>query len=178
MTIQYYQNLDLDKINKEELKTIIEKIKKNPCCLSVNFKDSSTKGYHVSIICNKKCDICRFVFDDQKRYEIDLGRDEKFKNTTFTEKEYFRGNMKTLKHYCERCKTYGIPTQTLSKRDLTIDEVREKMKFGKIKNYPYQLVYLGYIYLECPICHWFKFVKKSELANMEIKKHDDKIIDV
>lgn len=158
----YYQNIDADNITKEELYRIIKKIKNNRCCLNVKFKESSLKGYHILLECAiKSCDLCRLVFDDMKRYEIDLGREEKFKNTTFTEKEYFTGNMQTIKHYCERCLKYGN-AQTLTRRELEIQDVRKKLRIGKIDNISYQLVYLAYIYLECPICHWFKFVKKKD----------------
>jgi hypothetical protein len=158
--MEYYNTLDLDSIDKKQLEEITKKIKKCKNCLSVQSKDSSSKGYHVSIICKIKCDICRLVFDDQKRYEIDLGRDEKFKNTTFDEKEWFRGNMNTIKQKCDRCFHYGINT-TLNKRDIDLETVKEKMRIGKINGYSPIVVYLGYDYFECPICHWFKFVKKK-----------------
>lgn len=158
--MQYYQNLDLDKITKENLQKIIDKIKLNPCCLGVQVKDSSLKGYHVLLICKKKCDICRFVFDDMKRYEIDFNREEKFKNTLFTEKEFFRGNTSTLKEHCERCLKYDVVT-TMSKRELELNEVKKKMKYDKLEEYDYRVVYLCYDYFECPICHWFKFKKRG-----------------
>ncbi len=167
----YYQNIDLDKCDKEQLESIIAKVRKQPCCLKIDYKDSSSKGYHIMMICSKVCDTCRFVFDDAKRYEIDFGRDEKFKNTTFTEKEWFRGNMNTIKEKCDRCAKYGNHV-TMSKRELEIDEVKEKMKIGKIHGYPYQIVYLAFIYFECPICHWFKFVKKKNMPNVNIEGYN------
>lgn len=160
----YYNTLDLDECTKEQLQKIIQKIKSNTCCLSIKHKDSSSKGYHVSIICSKKCDLCRFVFDDMKRYEIDFGRDEKFKNTVFSEKEWFRGNMKTIKLKCERCEKRNI-NNTLSYRELTLEETKQKIKIGQIKGYPAELIYLGYDFFECPICKWFKFIKKSHIPS-------------
>ena len=44
--------------------------------------------------------------------------------------------------------------------DKIAEEVRKKVKIGKIE-FPATLIYLGYDYYECPICHWFKFVKKA-----------------
>jgi hypothetical protein len=162
--MQFYNTLDLDECTKEQLQQTETKIKSNPCCLSITHKDSSSKGYHVIIICSKQCDLCRFVFDDVKRYEIDLGREQKFQNTIFTEKEWFRGNMKSMKLKCERCEKHHITT-TLSYRELTLEETKKKVRIGQIKGYPSELIYLGYNYFECPICHWFKFVKKDSIPN-------------
>lgn len=159
--MEYRQSLDLDKCDKEQLNEIVKKIKLNPCCKSINIKDSCSKGYHIFLVCSKKCDICRFVFDDMKRYEIDFNREEKFKNIAFNEKEYFTGNLTTIKHSCERCKRFNINI-TMSKRELEIQEIRKKLIIGKINDIPYQLVYLAYDYFECPICHWFKFIKKKD----------------
>lgn len=88
--------LDLDNITKEQFFYISLKIIKKDCCKDFKWKYSSSKGFHVIFNCIKKCDICRFVFDDMKRYEIDFNRDLKFQNTLFTEKEYFRGSMGNL----------------------------------------------------------------------------------
>ena len=155
--MQYINTLDLDKIDKQQLKTIEQKIKSNSCCLSINHKDSSTKGYHVMFICSKKCDICRFVFDDAMRYEIDFGREEKFKNVLFDNKEYFRSNLSNL-IVCEKCRKYGNSSM-MSKREIDLNTIRIKVKIGRIPLMP-TFVYLSYNYFECPICHWFKFVKK------------------
>lgn len=167
----YYQNIDLDKCDKQQLNQIIEKIKTNDCLLDIKVKDSSSKGYHILMICNKKCDICRFVFDDAKRYEIDLGREERFKNVIFDNKEWFKGNMKTLSEKCERCAKYDI-NSTLTHKELTIQEIKKKMKTGKIKGYPPSFIYLGYVYFECPICHWFKFVKKKNIPHAKVDGYE------
>lgn len=164
IVFHYYQSIDLDKITKEELDRIVKKIKSNDCCLDLKVKDSSTKGYHILLTCKIKCDNCRFVFDDQKRYEIDFNRDEKFKNTSFNEKEFFRGKISTLKHTCDRCEKYGKFAQSLTKKELTFSETKRKMRIGMISDcYPPELVYIGFTYLECPICHWFKFVRNDKL---------------
>jgi len=157
--MSFYNTIDLDKVNKTQLGEIIKKITIKKCCLSLTYKDSSSKGYHISIICAKKCDICRIVFDDQKRFEMDNNRDLKYQNTLFTEKEWVKGNLKTIKNHCERCITYGN-YQTLTKKTLTLEETQQKMKQGKIsKIYSARMVFLAYNYLECSTCGWFKFVK-------------------
>lgn len=167
----YYNTLDLDKTTKEQLQIIENKIKKCKYCLNVIHKDSSTKGYHILISCRINCDTCRFVFDDAKRYEIDFKRESKFQNTLFEKKEFFRGNMKTLKKkknrfLCENCQKRGVQNQELNEIVLDLEQVRQKMIYGKIKAPP-MLVYLGYRYFECPICRWFKFIKLGELTEKE-----------
>lgn len=170
--VPYYQNLDLDNCSKEQLDQILEKIKSNDCLLNITVKDSSSKGFHIMMICSKKCDLCRFVFDDTKRYEIDLGKDERFKNVVFDTKEWFKNNMKNLKENCERCEKYGTNT-TLSYKELSIQEIKKKMKIGKIKGYPPSLIYLGYNYFECPVCHWFKFVKKKNIPHAKVNGYEE-----
>lgn len=81
--------LDLDEIDKEELNRILTKIKLNSCCDNVTFKCSTSKGFHVFIFCKKQCDLCRFVFDDDKRFAIDSVMPLKFRDFLFTEKVPF-----------------------------------------------------------------------------------------
>jgi hypothetical protein len=158
---EFYNTIDLDLVTKEELEIIIEKIRSNDCCLTLQCKPSFSKGHHISMICSKKCDKCRLVFDDAKRFEMDSNRDLKYQNTLFDKKEYVHTNLKMLKHICERCEKYGN-IQVLNKIDLTLEETAQKVKKGKILFAP-ELVYLGYVYLECPICHWFKFLRIGEI---------------
>jgi hypothetical protein len=108
------------------------------------------------------------VFDDQKRFSIDANRDEQFKNITFTEKEYFKGR-NLNKQNCEHCKKYGNKNQEMQKKELGIDEVKKKMKYGNIKGYPYTVVYMIFDYFECPICHWFMFRKKQHIPTVNIE---------
>jgi hypothetical protein len=42
---------------------------------------------------------------------------------------------------------------------LELKEVKNKVIKAKI-DVIFTLVYIGYNYYECPICHWFKFVLK------------------
>lgn len=92
----FYNTIDLDNIDKQLLNRITEKIKQKNCCLSLQIKDSSSKGYHILLICSHDCEVCRMVFDDPKRFEMDSNRDLKFRNTLFTSKEYARGTLKQL----------------------------------------------------------------------------------
>jgi hypothetical protein len=162
----YFNTLDIDTNDKEKIDRIMEKIKSNPCCYSIHSKPSSTKGVHIIFRCVKKCDVCRLVFDDMKRYEIDFNREEKFKNVVFTDKEFFRGNMNTIKESCDRCRLHN-KNITLTKRDLTYKQVVAKMIKGKMTSYEPTLIYMEYIYLECPICGWFKFVKSSNFKKVQ-----------
>ncbi len=88
--------IDLDNISKEMFERIIKKIEKKSCCLELKWKFSDSKGYHIYIICDKICDLCRFVFDDERRYNIDIKKDIRFQNLLFSEKEYFRGNINSI----------------------------------------------------------------------------------
>lgn len=47
---------------------------------------SNSKGVHVKIICDKECDICRLVFDHQKRFIADMTRRKHFSNIMFDDK--------------------------------------------------------------------------------------------
>jgi len=170
----FYNTIDLDKVDKQQLNAIVNKIQAKPCCLSLQYKDSSSKGYHISLICKKACEICRLVFDDQKRLEMDSNRDMKFRNTLFSSKEFVKGNLKTIEHSCERCAKYGND-QTLSRRVLSFNETLEIIKKGKVsKKWNAKLIYMGYDYLECPVCQWGKFVKMGTI-NIERMKEAFKI---
>jgi hypothetical protein len=161
MSTTYCNTLDLDNITKQQLQDIETKIKSNKCCLKCEHKDSNSKGYHVMILCNKQgCDLCRIVFDDQRRLEAEHDRKDIFKNVLFEKKEYCRGKKNLTQLDCERCAKYGTITP-LNKKEITLEEVRKKCKIGQIpENYPPTLIYLGYDFYYCPICNWFKFVKK------------------
>jgi len=166
----YYNTIDLDKIDKEQLERIISKIKTNPCLKNIQVKDSSTKGYHLLLTCNRKCDICRIVFDDQKRLEMDNNRPLKLQNTLFTSKEPVQGNLKYLSQTCDRCAKYG-KIVNLKPIELSGDEMVHKLDVGKMKKpyvvFGHEIAQLktafifGYQYLECPECKWFKFIKKK-----------------
>jgi hypothetical protein len=165
----FYNTIDLDKVDKQQLADIVSKITAKPCCLSLQYKDSSSKGYHISIVCSKQCDVCRMVFDDQKRFEMDSNRDIKFQNTLFTEKEPIHTNLRHISDKCDRCAKYG-KVSTLNHKELSPDEMLKKLKDGKIKlpitifgrKATVTAFIMGYDYFECPICRWFKFVKRKQ----------------
>lgn len=167
----FYNTIDLDKVDKEQLQTIINKIKQNKCLKDIQVKDSSSKGYHLLLTCNRQCDICRIVFDDQKRLEMDSNRELKYQNTLFTSKEWVRGDLRKLSCMCERCLKYAKQVE-LKKIELSPDEKIKKLEIGKIPK-PYvkfgiEMKYmkmaflLGYDYYECPECGWFKFINTSK----------------
>lgn len=74
--------IDLDKVGRQELEDIYRKISLCPFHGTVDFRDTQ-KGYHLLMKCSKECDICRFVFDDQKRFAADFKRPEYKKNVLF-----------------------------------------------------------------------------------------------
>lgn len=78
----YYNTLDLDKLSKEEFESIYFKIDKCLNHLAVHWYDTQ-KGYHIRMLCTIDCDLCRLVFDDQKRYAADLGRPNCKQNVLF-----------------------------------------------------------------------------------------------
>jgi len=84
--VRFYTTVDLDNCNYEQMERIRQKIMSMKCCEGVFKKPSARKGYHLLVWCKVKCDLCRMVFDDQKRFEQDLKRPEKWRNVLFDEK--------------------------------------------------------------------------------------------
>lgn len=78
----YFSTLDLDKLTEEQFLNIRRKICSCPGyrCLTHYV---TQKGYHVRLQCVAECDICRMVFDDQKRFAADLGRPKCKQNVLF-----------------------------------------------------------------------------------------------
>ena len=81
----FFNSLDLDwqipheefsplSCSKELAYKIAEKISKCKYSVIISVKLSNYKGYHIEFYCTKKCDLCRFQFDDKRRYEMDLER--------------------------------------------------------------------------------------------------------
>jgi hypothetical protein len=81
----YYNSLDLDyqipfdsiklSCTKKLANSIALKIAK--CKYSIEIqepKHSNYKGFHIEFYCTKKCDLCRLVFDDIQRFEMDKNR--------------------------------------------------------------------------------------------------------
>lgn len=65
---------------------IVEKISRCSNCVQVQALPSTSKGYHIFFYCKIKCDICRLVFDDDKRFMLDTKRPEYRQNVMFDEK--------------------------------------------------------------------------------------------
>jgi len=81
--------LDIDTNDKEFIERAIMKIRL--LCKSnkvLVFRDSSFKGVHVILACNKKCEICQFVYDDFRRFAYDRNRPYYARNILFTEEIY------------------------------------------------------------------------------------------
>ena len=68
----------------DELATkIINKIVQCKYCVVASKKLSNYKGFHIEMYCTINCDLCRFQFDDIRRYEEDLNRLEVFRDLIF-----------------------------------------------------------------------------------------------
>ena len=80
--------LDVDTTDKEKITHILGKIIYYcPHIVDFKFKFSSKKGIHFILFCSKKCDLCRFVFDDFRRYAYDRHRPKYAQNILFDKKE-------------------------------------------------------------------------------------------
>jgi len=82
--------LDIDTANKSFIKHITDKILSCKNCLEILLSYSSFKGVHIVIYCNKECEICRFVYDDFRRFAYDQNRPYYARNILFQEKEIMR----------------------------------------------------------------------------------------
>ena len=96
-TIKQLNTIDLDYCDKETLRRTIDKILLCKNLVQIQSKPSSNKGYHLLMLCNKNCDICRLVYDDQRRYAIDTNiRKPQFKNLLWDNKEKSGKNIREL----------------------------------------------------------------------------------
>lgn len=62
--------------SSELVNRILNKVVKCKYCVVASKSLSSFKGYHIEFYCTKKCDLCRFQFDDSRRYDMDLKRNK------------------------------------------------------------------------------------------------------
>lgn len=97
--MEKYNTLDLDLNSRfltlqfgyiepsEFFMKIIHKVSKCPYGEILKALPSTEKGVHVKMLCYRDCDICRLVFDHQKRYIADLTRRKQFSNIMFDTKE-------------------------------------------------------------------------------------------
>jgi hypothetical protein len=79
--------IDFDNNNKELISRVIAKIWECPNLFSFETKLSQHKGVTFCLICRIDCDLCRFVFDDEIRYGIDIQRLLRHQNIVWSEKE-------------------------------------------------------------------------------------------
>jgi len=83
--------IDFDNNDKELISRIIHKIvtygSKNHCLFSFETKISQHKGVTIILKCSKECDLCRFIFDDVLRYEMDSKRPQYKQNVVWERKE-------------------------------------------------------------------------------------------
>ena len=77
--------LDIDTNNKEFIGRILSKIIQCKHLIEYKIKESNLKGYHVILFCDKKCDVCRMCYDDQKRFNFDQNRPDYLQNVLFDE---------------------------------------------------------------------------------------------
>lgn len=83
----FNSTLDIDTNDKEKINRIIQKIMKCPSIVYLKKKDSSSKGVHIILGCKIMCDICRFCYDDFRRFAFDLHRPLWAQNILFNKKE-------------------------------------------------------------------------------------------
>jgi hypothetical protein len=93
MSFIKFNTIDLDgtkifPMNKDSAQRIIDKICLCKNLIKIQLKPSCSKGYHVLMLCSKDCDLCRLLYDDQKRFSIDLNiRKPEFRNLLWDKKE-------------------------------------------------------------------------------------------
>lgn len=85
--MRFRQTLDIDKGDIHNLHKIINKIRFCKYNKSLSYKPSFHKGYHIILFCDIKCIVCRFVYDDFRRFAYDSNRPEYARNILFEKKE-------------------------------------------------------------------------------------------
>jgi hypothetical protein len=78
-----YNTIDLDKVGKADLLTVLCKMIHFCSAAPIPEVIDTQKGYHVKMDCSIYCDLCRFVFDDQHRYELDFRKPKAETNILF-----------------------------------------------------------------------------------------------
>lgn len=90
MVILFDSSLDIDTTDKEMIKRILYKICCCPYICSFDYDFSMCKGIHFRLKCFIKCDKCRLVFDDFRRFAYDQFRPKWARNILFDKKEMLR----------------------------------------------------------------------------------------
>lgn len=74
--------IDIDDTSKKFLLRVLGKICRCKHLQKISWK-ASLNGWHIFLWCDKKCDVCRLVFDDVNRFRWDLERPEFSRNVMF-----------------------------------------------------------------------------------------------
>ena len=90
LNIAIINTLDIDSNDKEYVFNIFKRILRCPYIIDFRVKCSLQKGVHIKIFCNKKCELCRIVFDDKIRFAYDQFRETESQNVLFDEKEFYQ----------------------------------------------------------------------------------------
>lgn len=89
MQFKSINTLDIDTTDKEVIAHILGKIIYYcPHIKDFDYKFSSSKGLHLILFCSEKCDLCRLVFDDFRRFAYDQNRPKYAQNILFDKKEF------------------------------------------------------------------------------------------
>ena len=90
MVKRFRITLDVDTTDKDLITHIYMKIHNCKYCVNVERTFSSFKGVHFVIYCTRECEICRFVYDDFRRFAYDANRPYYARNILFQEKEIIK----------------------------------------------------------------------------------------
>ena len=107
------QTIDLDCHELRSLhKTIDEILQRILKCHHIGevwVRESASKnGYHIKILCDVDCELCRLAFDDQVRFTADyINKKQHNRNVLFTIKYYKKGG-KTIQLKSGEWRKYNI----------------------------------------------------------------------
>ena len=86
--------IDMDSNDKYLVAKIYHKISQCPNCFSLRVEMTQHKGVMFILQCRNDCDLCRFVFDDEIRYGIDILRVKRQQNLVWREKQILSLNQR------------------------------------------------------------------------------------
>lgn len=98
--MSYLVTIDLDwdyrrtgrAVSWEDALRILFKIVRCRHCRRAVLKASPLKGYHIILYCDIDCDLCRLLYDDERRYEMESRQPWRRRNVLFDKvKIKFRG---------------------------------------------------------------------------------------
>lgn len=85
---QFRSTLDIDTNDKLTVSRILNKIAQCEQLNNLTMNFSSMKGVHVTLDCRIECDICRFCYDDWRRFAYDVVRPKEARDILFEGKEW------------------------------------------------------------------------------------------